>query len=236
MDSRPNSASSSPPTRAARSPGSASTRRSQHRHAYREPLDLRRSATGPVTFTSETASGWQSATFSHPVAINAGVTYVASVLHPNGHYSATPAGFGTPVDNAPLHGLANSSSANGLYAYTRRTVPDELLQRQQLLGRRPVRADVRERRARPALNVAATPGYGSATVTWTAPWDGGSPITGYTVTPYIGSTAQTPTTINGIAAGRRRRRSPGSPTARLHVHGQGHERERHRRPVGRHER
>src|SRR5207245_7197580 len=31
-------------------------------------------------------------------------------------------------------------------------------------------------------NVSATPGSGSATVTWQAPFDGGSPITQYTVT------------------------------------------------------
>ena len=34
-------------------------------------------------------------------------------------------------------------------------------------------------------------------MTWTAPDDGGSPITGYTVTPYIGSAAQTPTAVSG---------------------------------------
>ena len=45
--------------------------------------------------------------------------------------------------------------------------------------------------------VSATAGNGSATVSWTAPSDGGSPITSYTVTPYIGSSAQTPTTISG---------------------------------------
>ncbi len=46
-------------------------------------------------------------------------------------------------------------------------------------------------------NVSATANSGGAQVTWTAPDDGGSPITGYTVTPYIGSAAQTPTTVNG---------------------------------------
>jgi galactose oxidase-like protein/fibronectin type III domain protein len=45
--------------------------------------------------------------------------------------------------------------------------------------------------------VTAVAGNGSATVSWTAPGDGGSPITSYTVTPYIGSTAQTPTTVSG---------------------------------------
>ena len=45
--------------------------------------------------------------------------------------------------------------------------------------------------------VSAVAGNGSATVSWSAPSDGGSPITSYTVTPYIGSSAQTPTTVIG---------------------------------------
>ena len=45
--------------------------------------------------------------------------------------------------------------------------------------------------------VAATAGNGSASVTWTAPSDGGSPITSYTVTPYQGGVAQQATTVTG---------------------------------------
>ena len=45
--------------------------------------------------------------------------------------------------------------------------------------------------------VSATATAGSATVTWTAPAPGTSPITSYTITPYIGTVAQTPTTITG---------------------------------------
>ena len=46
--------------------------------------------------------------------------------------------------------------------------------------------------------VTATAANGSATVNWAAPADnGGSTITKYTVTPYIGSTAQTPVTVTG---------------------------------------
>ncbi len=45
--------------------------------------------------------------------------------------------------------------------------------------------------------VKATASAGTATVTWTAPSPGTSPITSYTVTPYVGSTAQTPTTVSG---------------------------------------
>src|SRR6185437_7469216 len=46
-------------------------------------------------------------------------------------------------------------------------------------------------------NVSATAGDGTATVSWTAPPNGRAPITSYTVTPYIGSTAQAATTVNG---------------------------------------
>lgn len=44
---------------------------------------------------------------------------------------------------------------------------------------------------------AATPGDSSATLTWAAPSNGSSPITGYVITPYIGAVAQTPQTFTG---------------------------------------
>ena len=46
-------------------------------------------------------------------------------------------------------------------------------------------------------NVAATAGNGSAVLTWTAPADGGSPVTSYTVTPYADGVAGTPTVVTG---------------------------------------
>ena len=47
---------------------------------------------GQVTFTGESASGWQEATFGAPIAIDANTTYIASYLAPNGNYAAS-AGF-----------------------------------------------------------------------------------------------------------------------------------------------
>lgn len=42
-----------------------------------------------VTFGAESASGWQSATFSSAVPVTAGTDYVISYSAPNGHYAAT---------------------------------------------------------------------------------------------------------------------------------------------------
>ncbi|QQO18220.1 DUF4082 domain-containing protein [Bradyrhizobium diazoefficiens] len=66
-----------------------------------------------ATFTNETSSGWQTVTFSSPVSITAGATYVAS-YHSNGHYASTTSYFTTARTNGPLTAPA---SVNGLYTY-----------------------------------------------------------------------------------------------------------------------
>ena len=72
-----------------------------------------------VTFTNETASGWQTATFSNPVAITANTEYVISYYAPNGHYADSSGYFATSgVTNGPLTALSNTAGAgNGVYAY-----------------------------------------------------------------------------------------------------------------------
>ncbi len=50
-------------------------------------------------------------------------------------------------------------------------------------------------------DVSASPGEGSATVTWTAPAnDGLDAITSYTVTPYVGGEARTATKVSGVTS------------------------------------
>jgi len=71
-----------------------------------------------VTFTYESASGWQTATFSNPVQITRGTTYVAS-YHTNGIYVADANYFTTAHTNGPLTALSSTSSGgNGTYVYS----------------------------------------------------------------------------------------------------------------------
>ena len=81
-----------------------------------------------VIFTNETLIGWQEASFSTPVAITEGETYVASYYTPSGNYSTTtnfftaeyPAG---PASSWPLQALANSAGGNGVFAYGSSSFP-----------------------------------------------------------------------------------------------------------------
>ncbi len=80
---------------------------------------------GSVTFTNETPSGWQTATFAQPIPVTANTTYVVSYLAPSGHYSAdanyfTDQGAGlTPITANKAGG---SSGVNGVYKYGSSTV------------------------------------------------------------------------------------------------------------------
>src|SRR6185437_3833619 len=66
-----------------------------------------------VTFTSETGSGWQTATFNTPVSITAGTTYVAS-YHSDGHYADTADYFENDHSSGVLTAPADG---NGVYTY-----------------------------------------------------------------------------------------------------------------------
>ncbi|NYH92117.1 DUF4082 domain-containing protein [Actinopolymorpha rutila] len=55
-----------------------------------------------ATFSGETASGWQSVTFTTPVAITPGSLYTASYFAPRGRYAATVGGFAAPYTSGRL--------------------------------------------------------------------------------------------------------------------------------------
>ena len=152
-----------------------------------------------ATFSGESASGWQQVTFSSPVAVTAGTTYVASYHTHDGSLRGDGAGLRDGVDAVPLHAPSSATAGgNGVYLYGAECVPEPDVQRRQLLGRPHVhefgdgdgagRADGR---------VGDSRANALATVGWTAPANNGSAITSYTVTPFIGAVAQATTTITG---------------------------------------
>ena len=165
-----------------------------------------------ATFTNETASGWQQVNFSQPVALNKNTTYVASYYAPRGHYSADSAYFyATPtlgtnptitnVDSAPLHALRDNGTVdNGVFLHAASSAFPTSTNNAANYYVDPVFTPQTFTTPPGQVgNVNATAGYASATVTWSAPTTG-DPATAYTITPYIGSTAQAPTTVPGNPA------------------------------------
>ena len=66
-----------------------------------------------VTFTGETASGWQQANFATPVVLTPGTTYTISYHTSAGHYTDTTQFFGNALNVPPLSAPINA----GVYAY-----------------------------------------------------------------------------------------------------------------------
>ncbi|WP_344059087.1 DUF4082 domain-containing protein [Microbacterium pumilum] len=67
-----------------------------------------------VTFTGESASGWQRAVLSVPVDVVPGQTYVVSYFAPSGGYSVSPSYFTAPKVSGKIVGIADT---NGRFFY-----------------------------------------------------------------------------------------------------------------------
>jgi Domain of unknown function (DUF4082) len=79
---------------------------------------------GSATTTTETPSGWQSATFSTPIAIYATRQYIASYGE-TAAYSLTRNFFTSQINSAPLHAPAGTGNApNGSYSNSVGTFPN----------------------------------------------------------------------------------------------------------------
>ena len=89
-------------------------------------------ATG--TFSNTSAFGWQPVTFSSPVAITAGTTYVAS-YHSTGAYADTTNYFATAYTNGSLTAPARCRRLRLRRYQHHRHLPDQHLPGQQLLRR-----------------------------------------------------------------------------------------------------
>ena len=163
-----------------------------------------------ATFSDESASGWQQVNFSQPVAVNPNTTYVASYFAPNGHYSENGAYFYTvpeilqpesTVNSPPLHALQNTNGVvNGVYSYSSSsTFPTSSNDATNYWVDPVFSSEIFNNAPGPVGNVSASAGYASANLTWSAPTSG-DPVTTYTITPYVGSAAQTATTVTGNPA------------------------------------
>jgi Domain of unknown function (DUF4347)/Domain of unknown function (DUF4082) len=80
---------------------------------------------GSVTFSNETASGWQQQALTTPISIAANTTYIVSV-NANTHYVSTNNGLATTITNGDLSAVADGS--NGVYNTTPANFPTQSYQ------------------------------------------------------------------------------------------------------------
>ncbi len=156
-----------------------------------------------VTFSGESASGWQAATFAAPVEIDANTTYIVSYHSPTGRFSFSDDTFEwSGIDSPPLEApVASTLAPNGIYAYggagsfpTDPAYLDRSYSVDVLFD--PTGVPPGPTAPEAPTGVFARPAGGKAVVEWAAPADGGSAITGYTVTPYVGAVAQDPVEVD----------------------------------------
>ena len=182
----------------------------EHRHAHRQPVDRERPAARAGDVHQRDGVRLADRHVRHAGRRSSpDTTYVASYYAPNGHYSATADYFyrapapgpngGAIADSPPLHARAQHrrGTTNGVFTYG----ADEHASR-PTRSARPTTGSTSSSRRSPApgavTNVTATAGgRTSANVTWTAPVDRRRRRPRTRITPYIGATAQTPTTVTG---------------------------------------
>lgn len=159
------------------------------------PLSLSAAPAAPAAPTEVTATatnGSATVTWAAPAPGTSPITsytitpYIGVVPQPATTISGSP-----PATSATITGLANGTTYTFVVTATNAvgTGPPSV-------ASNPVTPSAPTAPAAPT-EVSATPANAAATVKWVAPASNGSAITSYTVTPYVGSSAQPPTTITG---------------------------------------
>jgi hypothetical protein len=151
------------------------------------------SAPGAPTGVSATAAaGSATVSWTAPSAGTSPITsytitpYIGTVAQPATTITGSP-----PATTATIGGLTNGTTYTFTVTATNAVGPGPAS-----TASNPVTPSVPTAPGKPT-GVSATPGNGTAIVTWAAPASNGSPITSYTITPYIGTVAQPATTISG---------------------------------------